>query len=64
MATSNSSEEGERVEVVKTVIELPTTVQAMISGGQVQAQVNGVVVHNGLASTQVGDAFSRAARGA
>lgn len=64
MATSNSSEEGERVEVVKTVIELPTTVQAMISGGQVQAQVNGVVVHNGLASTQVGDAPSRAARSA
>ncbi|KAL3178101.1 hypothetical protein MRX96_038630 [Rhipicephalus microplus] len=55
-----AAEQGERVEVVKTVIELPTTVQAMISSGQVQAQVNGVLVHNGLASTQVN---TRAATG-
>ncbi|XP_064481928.1 UDP-N-acetylglucosamine--peptide N-acetylglucosaminyltransferase 110 kDa subunit-like isoform X2 [Ornithodoros turicata] len=45
----------ERVEVVKTVIELPTTtpVQTMISTGQVQTCVNGVVMQNGLATTQI-----------
>jgi protein O-GlcNAc transferase len=45
----------EKVEVVKTVVELPTTqpVQAMISNGQVQTSVNGIVVQNGLATTQM-----------
>jgi len=45
----------EEVEVVKTIIELPTTqpVQAMISNGQVQTSVNGIVVQNGLATTQM-----------
>lgn len=45
----------EKVEVVKTVIELPTTqaVQAMISQGQIQTTVNGIVVQNGLATTQM-----------
>ncbi|XP_013781947.1 UDP-N-acetylglucosamine--peptide N-acetylglucosaminyltransferase 110 kDa subunit isoform X2 [Limulus polyphemus] len=45
----------EKVEVVKTVIELPTTtpVQNMISSGQVQTSVNGILVQNGLATTQI-----------
>lgn len=50
------------VEVVKTVAQFPTTlpVQAMISQGQVQTSVNGVVVQNGLATTQMNN---RAATG-
>src|SRR5699024_9931742 len=45
----------EKVEVVKTVVELPTTqmVQAMISNGHIQTSVNGLVVQNGLATTQI-----------
>ena len=45
----------EKVEVVKTIVELPTTqmVQAMISNGQIQTSVNGLVVQNGLATTQI-----------
>lgn len=45
----------EKVEVVKTIVELPTTqmVQAMISNGQIQTSLNGVVVQNGLATTQI-----------
>jgi len=45
----------EQVEVVKNVIELPTTqpLQAMISSGQLQTSVNGIVVQNGLATTQL-----------
>ena len=45
----------EKVEVVKTIVELPTTqpVQAMISNGHVQTSVNGIVVQNGLATTQM-----------
>ncbi|XP_054160529.1 UDP-N-acetylglucosamine--peptide N-acetylglucosaminyltransferase 110 kDa subunit-like [Oppia nitens] len=45
----------EKVEVVKTVVELPTTlpVQAMITNGHVQTSVNGIVVQNGLATTQM-----------
>ncbi|XP_074603439.1 UDP-N-acetylglucosamine--peptide N-acetylglucosaminyltransferase 110 kDa subunit-like [Brevipalpus obovatus] len=45
----------EKLEVVKKVVELPTTsaVQAMISSGQLQTSVNGIVVQNGLATTQL-----------
>lgn len=45
----------ETVEVIKTVVELPTTqpVQAMISQGQIQTSLNGLVVQNGLATTQM-----------
>ena len=45
----------EKMEVVKKVVELPTTsaVQTMISSGQLQTSVNGVVVQNGLATTQL-----------
>lgn len=45
----------EKVEVIKTVAQFPTTlpVQAMISQGQIQTSVNGVVVQNGLATTQM-----------
>jgi protein O-GlcNAc transferase len=45
----------EKIEVVKTVVEIPTTqpVQTMISAGQLQTSVNGVVVQNGLATTQL-----------
>jgi protein O-GlcNAc transferase len=45
----------EKVEVVQTVVELPTTqaVTAMISNGQLQTSVNGVMVQNGLATTQL-----------
>jgi len=45
----------EKVEVVKKVVELPTTqpVQTMISTGQLQTSVNGIVVQNGLATTQL-----------
>lgn len=45
----------EKIEVVKTVVEIPTTqpVQAMISAGQLSTSVNGVVVQNGLATTQL-----------
>lgn len=45
----------EKVEVVKTIVELPATqmVQAMISNGQIQTSVNGLVVQNGLATTQI-----------
>uniref|UniRef100_A0A1W7RB52 protein O-GlcNAc transferase n=2 Tax=Hadrurus TaxID=88315 RepID=A0A1W7RB52_9SCOR len=59
VATSVASERAEpkveKVEVVKTVIELPTTtpVQNMIITGQVQTSVNGIVVQNGLATTQI-----------
>lgn len=56
--TSNTSvniSATEKVEVVKTIVELPTTqlVQAMISNGQIQTSVNGLVVQNGLATTQI-----------
>lgn len=49
-------------EIVKTVAQFPTTlpVQAMISQGQIQTSVNGVVVQNGLATTQMNN---RAATG-
>lgn len=42
-------------EIVKTVAQFPTTqpVQTMISQGQIQTSVNGVVVQNGLATTQM-----------
>jgi len=52
---SNTVIATEKVEVVKTIVELPTTqpVQAMISNGQVQTSVNGIVVQNGLATTQM-----------
>ncbi|GFY38234.1 UDP-N-acetylglucosamine--peptide N-acetylglucosaminyltransferase 110 kDa subunit [Trichonephila inaurata madagascariensis] len=58
VATSIASEEEEpkieKVEVVKTVIELPSIpVQNMISTGQVQTSVNGIVVQNGLATNQI-----------
>ncbi|RWS14657.1 UDP-N-acetylglucosamine--peptide N-acetylglucosaminyltransferase-like protein, partial [Dinothrombium tinctorium] len=45
----------EKVEVVKNVVELPTTqpVTAMISSGQLQTSVNGILVQNGLATTQL-----------
>lgn len=45
----------EKVEVVKKIVELPTTqpVQTMISTGQLQTSVNGIVVQNGLATTQL-----------
>lgn len=45
----------EKVEVVKTIVELPTTqmVHAMISNGHLQTSVNGLVVQNGLATTQI-----------
>lgn len=45
----------EKLEVVKNVVELPTTsvVQTMISSGQLQTSVNGIVVQNGLATTQL-----------
>ncbi|KAI1301551.1 UDP-N-acetylglucosamine-peptide N-acetylglucosaminyltransferase [Halotydeus destructor] len=45
----------EKVEVVKTIVELPTSeaVQVMISSGQLQTSVNGIVVQNGLATTQL-----------
>ena len=45
----------EQVEVVKNVVELPTTqpLQVMISSGQLQTSVNGIVVQNGLATTQL-----------
>jgi protein O-GlcNAc transferase len=54
-AASNPIISTEKVEVVKTIVELPTTqpVQAMISNGQVQTSVNGIVVQNGLATTQM-----------
>ena len=49
-------------EIVKTVAQFPTTqpVQTMISQGQIQTSVNGVVVQNGLATTQMNN---RAATG-
>lgn len=52
----------QKVEIVKTVAQFPTTlpVQAMISQGQIQTSVNGVVVQNGLATTQMNN---RAATG-
>lgn len=52
----------QKVEVVKTVAQFPTTlpVQAMISQGQIQTSVNGVVVQNGLATNQMNN---RAATG-
>lgn len=52
----------QKVEVVKTVAQFPTTlpVQAMISQGQIQTSVNGLVVQNGLATTQMNN---RAATG-
>lgn len=60
VATSSSSvvklcPTTETVEVVKTVVELPTTqaVQAMISNGHVHTSLNGLVVQNGLATTQI-----------
>lgn len=58
MATSLADEKEEpkieKFEVVKTIIELPTIpVQNMISSGQVQTSVNGIVVQNGLATNQV-----------
>lgn len=58
VATTISSEKAEpkieKVEVVKTIIDLPSTpVQNMISTGQVQTSVNGVVVQNGLATNQI-----------
>lgn len=45
----------EQVEVVKNVVELPTTqpLHVMISSGQLQTSVNGIVVQNGLATTQL-----------
>lgn len=45
----------EQVEIIKTVAQFPTTlpVQAMISQGQLSTSVNGVVVQNGLATTQM-----------
>jgi len=50
-----SSTTTEKVEVVKNVVELPTTqpLQVMISSGQLQTSVNGIVVQNGLATTQL-----------
>ncbi|XP_054711717.1 UDP-N-acetylglucosamine--peptide N-acetylglucosaminyltransferase 110 kDa subunit-like [Uloborus diversus] len=54
VTTSLANEEELKVEVVKTVIELPATpVQVMISSGQVQTSVNGIVVQNGLATNQI-----------
>ena len=55
LASLHSVISTEKVEVVKTIVELPTTqpVQAMISNGQVQTSVNGIVVQNGLATTQM-----------
>ncbi|KAK4337373.1 hypothetical protein RND71_043330 [Anisodus tanguticus] len=58
---SKNSESGviptttEQVEVVKNVVELPTTqaLHKMISCGQLQTSVNGIVVQNGLATTQL-----------
>lgn len=52
----------QKVEIVRTVAQFPTTlpVQAMISQGQIQTSVNGVVVQNGLATTQMNN---RAATG-
>jgi len=52
----------QKVEIVKTVAQFPTTlpVQAMISQGQIQTSVNGLVVQNGLATTQMNN---RAATG-
>lgn len=45
----------EKVEVVKTVVELPTTqpVHSMITSGLLQTSVNGILVQNGLATTQL-----------
>ena len=45
----------EKVDIVKKVVELHTTqpVQTMISTGQLQTSVNGIVVQNGLATTQL-----------
>ncbi|KAG9509114.1 UDP-N-acetylglucosamine--peptide N-acetylglucosaminyltransferase 110 kDa subunit, partial [Fragariocoptes setiger] len=45
----------QKVEVVKTVAQFPTTlpVQAMITQGFTETSVNGVVVQNGLATTQM-----------
>lgn len=45
----------EKIDIVKKVIELQTTqpVQTMISTGQLQTSVNGIVVQNGLATTQL-----------
>lgn len=53
--TMNPVVSTEKVEVVKTIVELPTTVpvQAMITNGHVQTSVNGIVVQNGLATTQM-----------
>lgn len=45
----------EKIEVVKKMVELPTTsaVSVMISTGQLSTSVNGIVVQNGLATTQL-----------
>lgn len=53
-ALSNSGQT-EKIEVVKKMVELPTTsaVHSMISTGQLQTSVNGIVVQNGLATTQL-----------
>ncbi|GAB6030284.1 hypothetical protein CHUAL_005959 [Chamberlinius hualienensis] len=42
------------VEVATTVLELPTTtqIQNMIISGQIQTSVNGIVIQNGLTTTQ------------
>ncbi|XP_035209929.1 UDP-N-acetylglucosamine--peptide N-acetylglucosaminyltransferase 110 kDa subunit-like [Stegodyphus dumicola] len=54
LASEKEEAKIEKVEVVKTVIELPSMpVQAMISTGQVQTSVNGIVVQNGLATNQI-----------
>jgi len=61
-ATNASKIRQTATEIVRTVAQFPTTlpVQAMISQGQIQTSVNGVVVQNGLATNQMNN---RAATG-
>uniref|UniRef100_T1JCD7 protein O-GlcNAc transferase n=1 Tax=Strigamia maritima TaxID=126957 RepID=T1JCD7_STRMM len=53
-STSGDGKPAKPVEIATTVIELPTTtpIQTMISTGQLQTSLNGIVVQNGLTTTQ------------
>lgn len=53
--TNSSPMSSEGIEVAMTVAQLSSTspIQVMIQSGQVQATVNGMVVQNGLATTQI-----------
>lgn len=53
-ATTGSDKDVQPVEVATTVLEIPTTtpIHNMISTGQIQTSLNGIVVQNGLTTNQ------------